>query len=221
MLVIRLFRVGKKNQPFFKIVIIDKRKATNKGRFVEEVGFLNPLTKEKILKKERIEYWLSVGAKPSETLYNLLVKEGIVEGKKISKHKKAKKKEAEEIPAPSAEAGGTGQVKEEAKPEVKEKKEEAVSEEKPKEEEKPAKEPEAPKEEKKEVEEIKEEKPSVSEKPDEKPKKVEAPEESPQVEAPEEPKEIEVPKSPSDESSQDSVEEEYSTKDETSEKEGS
>jgi small subunit ribosomal protein S16 len=221
MLVIRLFRVGKKNQPFFKIVVIDKRKATNKGRFVEEVGFLNPLTKEKILKKERIEYWLSVGAKPSETLHNLLVKEGIVEGKKISKHKKAKKKETGETPAPSAEAGGTEQVKEDAKPEVKEKKEEAVSEEKPKEKEKPVKEPEAPKEEKKEVEEVKEEKPSVPEKPVEEPKKVDAPEEAPQVEAPEEPKEIEAPESPSGESSQDSAEKEVSEKDEASEKEES
>lgn len=94
MLTIRLFRVGKKNQPSFKIVVIDKRKAPNKGRFVEEVGFLNPLTKEKILRKERINYWLSVGAKPSDTLYNLLVSEKIIEGKKIAKHKKAKKEPA-------------------------------------------------------------------------------------------------------------------------------
>ena len=86
MLVIRLFRVGKKNQPFFKIVVIDKRRAAKRGRFVEEVGFLNPLTKEKSLKKERIEYWMSVGAQPSDTLLNLLIKEGIVKGKKIKKN---------------------------------------------------------------------------------------------------------------------------------------
>ncbi len=100
MLTIRLFRVGKKNQPSFKIVVIDKRKAPNKGRFVEEVGFLNPLTKEKILRKERINYWLSVGAKPSDTLYNLLVSEKIIEGKKIAKHKKAKKEQPKEVEAP-------------------------------------------------------------------------------------------------------------------------
>jgi len=93
MLVIRLFRVGKKNQPSFKIVVTDKRSKPRAGRFIEEVGFWNPLTKEKILSGERIKYWLSVGAKPSPTVHNLLVSEKIIEGKKISVHKKAKKKE--------------------------------------------------------------------------------------------------------------------------------
>lgn len=99
MLVIRLFRVGKKNQPSFKIVVTDKRKPPRAGRFIEEVGFWNSLTKEKVLKKERILYWLSVGAKPSPTVYNLLVSEKIVEGKKIPVHKKPKKKEAVSAPA--------------------------------------------------------------------------------------------------------------------------
>lgn len=93
MLVIRLFRVGKKKQPFFKIVVTDKRNAPHGGRFVEEVGFLNPVTKEKALKVERIKHWLCKGAQPSATVYNLLIKEKILEGKKIPKHAKAKKKE--------------------------------------------------------------------------------------------------------------------------------
>lgn len=97
MLVIRLFRTGKKNQPSFKLVVTDKRRPPRAGRFVEEVGFYNPLTKEKILKKERIQYWLSVGAKPSPTIYNLLVSEKVIEDKKIPVHKKSKK----EAPAPS------------------------------------------------------------------------------------------------------------------------
>jgi len=93
MLVIRFFRTGKKNQPSFKIVVTDKRKSSTTGRSVEEVGFWNPLTKEKVLKPERIKYWLSVGAKPSPTVFNLLVSEKIVEGKKIDVHKKPKEKE--------------------------------------------------------------------------------------------------------------------------------
>jgi len=93
MLVIRLFRVGKKNQPSFKIVVVDKRKSSTKGPYIEELGFWNPLTKGKVLKPERIKYWLSVGAKPSDTVYNLLVSEKIIEGKKIPAHKKAKKSE--------------------------------------------------------------------------------------------------------------------------------
>jgi small subunit ribosomal protein S16 len=93
MLVIRYFRIGKKNQPSFKIVVTDKRKSSVKGRYVEEVGFLDPLKDKKFLRAERIKYWISVGAKPSPTVHNLLVSEKIIEGKKIPKHKKAKKKE--------------------------------------------------------------------------------------------------------------------------------
>ncbi|PIV42539.1 MAG: 30S ribosomal protein S16, partial [Candidatus Nealsonbacteria bacterium CG02_land_8_20_14_3_00_40_11] len=83
MLVIRFFRQGKKNQPSFKIVVTDKRKSSTGGRFVEDVGFYNPITKEKNLKAERIKYWISVGAKPLETVHNLLVSGKIIEGKKI------------------------------------------------------------------------------------------------------------------------------------------
>jgi len=93
MLVIRLFRVGKKNQPAFKIVVTDKRNPARAGRFVEEVGFYNPLTKEKLFQKEKINYWIGQGAKPSPTIHNLLVKEGIIQGKKILLHKKSKKSE--------------------------------------------------------------------------------------------------------------------------------
>ena len=71
MLAIRFLKVGKKNQPSFKIVVTDKRRPPRGGRFVEELGFYNPLKKEKVLKPERIKYWLSVGAKPSPTVFNL------------------------------------------------------------------------------------------------------------------------------------------------------
>ncbi len=108
MLVIRLFRVGKVNQPSFKIVVTDKRKPPRAGRFVEEVGFWNPVTKEKVLRQDRIKYWLSVGAKPSPTIHNLLISEKIVEGKKIPLHKKKKIKEG------AAEAVKTEAPKEEA-----------------------------------------------------------------------------------------------------------
>jgi len=87
MLKIRFKRVGKRNQPAFKIVVVEKWRAPTSGKFVEEVGFYNPLTKEKVLRKERIEYWLKCGAQPSETVHNLLVSEGIIKGEKIPKHK--------------------------------------------------------------------------------------------------------------------------------------
>ena len=91
MLVIRFFRVGKKNQPSFKIVVTDKRRPPRAGRFTEQVGFYNPVTKEKNFNKERIQYWVSKGAQPSPTAFNLFIKEGILQGKKIAVHKKSKK----------------------------------------------------------------------------------------------------------------------------------
>lgn len=110
MLVIRLFRVGKKNQPSFKLVVTNKTSPPRGGRFVEEVGFYNPLIKERAFKKERILYWLSVGAKPSATLYNLLVSEKILAGKKIPKHKESKKKPASADSASVAEATSAKEV---------------------------------------------------------------------------------------------------------------
>lgn len=121
MLVIRFLRKGKKNQPFFKIVVTDKRRPPRGGRFLEELGFYNPLTKEKNIKKERAKYWISVGAKPSVTVYNLLIQEKVVEGKKISVHKKSKKKEKTEVKEKT----------EEPKEEIKEKKK-VVKKEEPK-----------------------------------------------------------------------------------------
>jgi small subunit ribosomal protein S16 len=96
MLKIRFLRVGKKNQPAFKIVVVDSKRGPKSGKFVEEVGFWNPLTKEKVLRKERISYWLSKGAKLSNSVYNLLVSEKIIEGQKIPVHKKPKEKEKKE-----------------------------------------------------------------------------------------------------------------------------
>ncbi len=153
MLVIRLLRVGKKNQPFFKIIITDKSNPPRGGRFVEEVGTYNPLTKEKTLKKERIQYWLSQGVQPSDTVHNMLVREGILEGKKIPVHKKAKKKEEEPVKASKEEKPAE---KKEDKPK------EEKTEEKPKEE--------SPKQEPKQ-EEVKKEEPSKEEPKKEKKKK--------------------------------------------------
>lgn len=126
MLVIRLFRTGKKNQPSFKIVITDKRKSSKGRGFIEDVGFYNPLTKQKNLKTDRIKYWVSIGAQPSDTVYNLLIKEKIIEGKKIPVHKKAKK-EAKKNQETSAVESVTAE-----KPTEETKKEELPKEEAPK-----------------------------------------------------------------------------------------
>jgi len=91
MLTIRLTRKGKKNQPFFKVVVIDKRRSSKGGRALEDLGYVDPLKKRKNFKKERILYWLSKGAKPSPTIHNFLVSEKIIDAKKINVTKKSKK----------------------------------------------------------------------------------------------------------------------------------
>ena len=131
MLVIRLFRIGKKNQPFFKIVVTDKKKPTTHGRFVEELGNYNPLTKEKVLRGDRIKYWLSVGAKPSPTVYNLLISEKIIEGKKIDVHKKAKGKKGKPVEGTTPAPVGKGKPAATASAETPPVKEEKKVEEKP------------------------------------------------------------------------------------------
>jgi small subunit ribosomal protein S16 len=106
MLVIRYFRIGKKNQPYFKIVVTDKRRPTKGGRFVEEVGSIDPVRKVKKLNADRIKHWLSVGAQPSDTVHNLLITEKIMEGKKIPVHHKKKIKGGASAPAGATAAQG-------------------------------------------------------------------------------------------------------------------
>jgi small subunit ribosomal protein S16 len=101
MLTIRLHRIGKRNQPSFKIVVVDKRISAAAGKFCEEVGTINRVTKQTKLNKERVGYWLSKGAQPSPTVNNILVAEKLVSGKKISVHAQPKKT-AEEVAAAAA-----------------------------------------------------------------------------------------------------------------------
>ncbi|MCX6720525.1 MAG: 30S ribosomal protein S16 [Candidatus Staskawiczbacteria bacterium] len=103
MLTIRLTRKGKKNQPFFRVVVIDKRRTASGGRAVEDLGYVDPLTKKRNFKKDRILYWISKGAKPSATIHNYLVSEKIIDAKKIKLTNISKKKSAE-IAAASASA---------------------------------------------------------------------------------------------------------------------
>ena len=78
---LRLVRLGKSNRAFFRLRAADSRAATT-GRFIEELGYLDPIekdaAKQAVLKKERIEYWIGEGAKVSPTVASLLKKHGIV-----------------------------------------------------------------------------------------------------------------------------------------------
>ena len=106
MLTIRLTRKGKKNQPFFRVVVIDKRRTASGGRAVEDLGYVDPLTKKKNFKKDRILYWISKGAQPSPSIHNLLVSEKIIDAKKVKISNISKKKQ-KEIADASASAKAT------------------------------------------------------------------------------------------------------------------
>ena len=75
MLMIRLARMGARKQPYYRVVVIEKERARN-GRSLEIVGTYNPRTSPASveLKRERIEHWLSKGAKLSETVNRLYSK---------------------------------------------------------------------------------------------------------------------------------------------------
>ncbi|HXJ18399.1 MAG TPA: 30S ribosomal protein S16 [Candidatus Polarisedimenticolia bacterium] len=73
MLTIRLARFGKKKQPFYRVVVTEKTRPRN-GRFVEIVGTYNPLKKPAAIEVDsaRVEYWISKGAQPSDTVRSFL-----------------------------------------------------------------------------------------------------------------------------------------------------
>ncbi|MDW7670637.1 MAG: 30S ribosomal protein S16 [Bacillota bacterium] len=77
---IRLKRMGAKKRPFYRIVVADSRSPRD-GRFIEEIGFYNPVSEPKEIKidQEKAQKWLSNGAKPTETVRVLLKNNGILE----------------------------------------------------------------------------------------------------------------------------------------------
>ncbi|ACJ34125.1 MULTISPECIES: 30S ribosomal protein S16 [Anoxybacillus] len=77
---IRLKRMGAKKSPFYRIVVADSRSPRD-GRFIETIGTYNPLTEPAEIKinEELALKWLQNGAKPSDTVRNLLSKQGILE----------------------------------------------------------------------------------------------------------------------------------------------
>ena len=97
MLSIRLTRVGKKKQPIYRVIVLDKRKDPW-GKFIENLGNYNPRTNPRTinLKIDRIKYWLSVGAQPSATVHNFLVDEKIIDAKKVKTTIVKKKEKAKE-----------------------------------------------------------------------------------------------------------------------------
>lgn len=87
MLSIRLSRVGKTKEPSYRLIVLDKRKDPW-GDYLENLGTVNRRGKEKSYKlnAERIQYWISKGAQPTNPVWNMLVDQKIVVGKKKKAH---------------------------------------------------------------------------------------------------------------------------------------
>lgn len=137
MVVIRLTRIGKKKQAFYRVVAADSKRPVQ-AKFIKILGWYNPHSKELSIKKDEVNDWLAKGAQPSNTVAKLLKAEGVKlpnwveikekkskpKNEKPAEPKETKKEEAEEV---AAEAEGEAEATE-APEETKEEKEPAAEE---------------------------------------------------------------------------------------------
>ncbi|MFC1732601.1 30S ribosomal protein S16 [candidate division KSB1 bacterium] len=124
MLKIRLARIGRKNDPSYRVVVTEHTRGPKSGDHIEVLGNYNPKVDNVALNGERVKYWISVGAQVSDTVHNILINQGIIEGKKINVLPKKSPivKEAEETEAAAAPEASVEETKAEEAP-VEEKKE--------------------------------------------------------------------------------------------------
>ena len=124
MLRIRLQRVGRKHEPSFRVVLTESQNSTKSGRIKEILGSYDPRFNNPKVLADRVKYWIGVGAKPTDTMHNILVGLKVIAGKKINVLPKNKNK-------PKVEEKVAEKAPESAKPkeEVAEVKEEEVKEE--------------------------------------------------------------------------------------------
>lgn len=101
--------------PAYRIVVAEHTVGPKSGKFVEKLGTYNPKTKARNLNADRIKYWMSVGAKPSDTMHNMLVSEGIIKADKINvlpKNKNRKPEPVAEVVKPEVAAPAETKVEE-------------------------------------------------------------------------------------------------------------
>ncbi|HYC83468.1 MAG TPA: 30S ribosomal protein S16 [Candidatus Paceibacterota bacterium] len=105
MLTIRLQRVGRKNDPSFRVVVTDSKNGPQSGKFLEIVGAYDARKGkgQTVLKGDRIQHWISKGATVSNTVNNILVSKKIIQGEKQGVRIPAKPEEAKVEPAPTPE----------------------------------------------------------------------------------------------------------------------
>ena len=82
MLMMRLQRVGRKNNPAYRVVVVDKRTSTKSNKFVDLIGNYNPKLGQINLDGDKAKQWLSQGVQASDTVHNMLVSKKIIDAKK-------------------------------------------------------------------------------------------------------------------------------------------
>lgn len=103
MLRIRFQRVGRKNDPAFRIVLLEKARAAKTGAIVERLGTYNPKSKAITLDETRTKEWIGKGAQPTDSIRNLFITKGVMTGKKVNAlPRKTVQKKAEEAVAVAA-----------------------------------------------------------------------------------------------------------------------
>lgn len=110
MLTIRLQRRGRKNDPSFRVILVEAKRAAKTGNVNEILGNYDARSSRIDLKAERIKYWISQGVTVSDTVHNLLISNKVIEGKKINvlpRKSPPKKDEPQAAAAPAAVAPTT------------------------------------------------------------------------------------------------------------------
>ena len=110
MLMIRFQRIGRTNDPAFRIVVLEKERAAKAGAITELLGTYNPRSKALTLDAEKVKAWIAKGAQPTDSIRNLLISKGIMEGKKVNvlPKKTPLKPAVSEATAETAPENGTG-----------------------------------------------------------------------------------------------------------------
>ena len=107
MLKMRLQRTGRKNDASFRVVVTDSRRGPKSGKHVDLIGSYNPKLNQFQIDGDKAKDWIAKGVQVSDTVHNLLLKKGVIEGKTINvlpKKSPIKSDTPEEEVAPAAEA---------------------------------------------------------------------------------------------------------------------
>lgn len=82
MLMMRLQRVGRKNNPAYRVVVVDKRASTKSNKTIDLIGNYNPKLGQITINAEKAKHWLAQGVQASDTVHNMLISQKVIEGKK-------------------------------------------------------------------------------------------------------------------------------------------